>query len=86
MLLQCVGASQQVNPDFFFGTTILNATYLLCSDGFRHVISNDEIYQSFAPMSLTDSNTMNIRIRNLIEINKQRMEKDNITGALIRTF
>lgn len=86
VLLQCVGASQQVNPDFFFGTTILNATYLLCSDGFRHVISNDEIYQSFAPMSLTDSNTMNIRIRNLIEINKQRMEKDNITGALIRTF
>ena len=86
VLLQCVGASQHVNPDFFFGTTIQNATYMLCSDGFRHTITNDEIYQNFAPVALTDVNTMSVRIRNLIEINKQRMEKDNITAALIRTF
>ncbi len=86
VLLQCVGASQEVNPDFFFGATVENATYMLCSDGFRHFITDDEIYQNFAPQALLDANTMGANIRNLIELNKSRMEKDNITAALIRTF
>ena len=86
VLLQCVGASQEVNPDFFFGATVQNATYMLCSDGFRHFITDDEIYHRFAPQALPDANTMGVNIRNLIELNKSRMEKDNITAALIRTF
>lgn len=86
VLLQCIGASQIVNPDFFFGTPLENATYMLCSDGFRHKISNEEIFNYFSPSSNNDVNTMSSNIRQLIEINKQRMEKDNITAALIRTF
>lgn len=86
VLLQCVGASQTVSPDFFFGSTLQNATYMLCSDGFRHVISDDEIYNSFSPDSIFDANIAQSNIRQLIDINKQRMEKDNITAAIIRTF
>ena len=43
VLLQCVGASDQVYPDMFFGTTRLNAVYMLCSDGFRHEITECDI-------------------------------------------
>ena len=86
VLLQCVGASKVVSPDFFFGTPIQNAVYMLCSDGFRHYITNEELYQFFSPNANYSAEAMSENIRTLIEANKQRMEKDNITAALIRTF
>lgn len=86
VLLQCVGASQVVNPDFFFGTTKKDAMYMLCSDGFRHEINNQDIFNYFQPEVNNDAATMANNIRTLIDINKQRMEKDNISAALIRTF
>lgn len=86
VLLQCVGASQTVNPEFYFGTPMQNSVYMICSDGFRHEISNDEIYRYFHAENNNSAEMMSSNIRQLIEINKQRMEKDNITAALIRTF
>ena len=86
VLLQCVGASRVVNPEFFFGAPLQNATYLLCSDGFRHKIGNKEIMDFFNAAINTDADIMKAHIRQLIELNKQKQEKDNITAALIRTF
>lgn len=86
VLLQCVGASQNVIPDYFFGTTLQNATYMLCSDGFRHLISEQEIYNFFNSDILSSNEIMNRHSLELIEINKQRMEKDNISVALIKTY
>lgn len=86
VLLQCVGASQLVVPDMFFGETKQNAVYLLCSDGFRHVITNDEIYQCFNAAVCTDANIMKNNAEYLIELDKQRNEKDNITVSLVRTY
>ena len=60
--------------------------YLLCSDGFRHKITPGEMAQCFAPQANTNAAQMRANIRALIELNKQRMEKDNITAALIRTL
>lgn len=86
VLLQCVGASEEVYPDMFFGDTKLNAVYMLCCDGFRHEISNSEIFNAFQPNKLLDENSMNQASINLINLNKQRQERDNITVALVRTF
>ena len=86
VLLQCVGASQTVNPEFYFGTPIQNSVYMICSDGFRHEITNDEIHRFFCAENNISAEMMSSNIRQLIEINKQRMEKDNITAALIRTY
>lgn len=85
VLLQCVGATKNVDPDFFFGTPVAGAVYLLCSDGFRHEISDDEMYRFFSASINTTPDLMAGHIRELIEINKQRGEKDNISAALIRT-
>lgn len=86
VLLQCVGASDEVYPDMFFGDVQSNAVYMLCSDGFRHEISPQEIYEKLQPGMLFDDNTMHKRTAELIELDKQRNEQDNISVVLIRTF
>lgn len=86
VLLQCVGASDEVYPDMFYGYTKENAVYMLCSDGFRHVISPEEIYEKLQPAALMDANMMNVNTKDLIELNKMRKELDNISVALVRTF
>lgn len=86
VLLQCVGASEDVYPDIFFGDVRENAIYMLCSDGFRHEISPEEIFEKLQPGVLFDDVTMNRHTEELIELNKRRMERDNISVVLVRTF
>ena len=59
---------------------------MLCSDGFRHVISDAEIYEKLNPAILFDENNMSINSKQLIELDKSRGETDNISVALVRTF
>lgn len=86
VLLQCVGASEEVYPDMFFGDVQQDAIYMLCSDGFRHEITEQEIYEKLQPSVLFDEHTMQKNTICLIELNKQRQERDNISVALVRTF
>lgn len=86
VLLQCIGASEEVFPDFFVGKCEQNATYMLCSDGFRHEVKGDEIFAKFHPNVLMDENSMNTAALELIELNKIRNERDNISVVLVRTF
>jgi len=86
VLLQCVGVAKEVYPEMFFGEVKRDAVYMLCSDGFRHEISQEEMYGLLQPGVLFDDNTMQAHIRSLIELNKQRQERDNISVVLVRTF
>ncbi len=86
VLLQCIGASDEVYPDMFFGQTKLNAVYMLCSDGFRHEINEEEISENFNPDIMLSDAAMKTNIDRLINLNKQRQERDNITAITIRTF
>ena len=86
VLLQCIGASDYVYPDMFYGDTALDVVYMLCSDGFRHEISEEEIYTYLQAAVMTDANHMKVNMDRLIELNKQREERDNITVLTIRTF
>lgn len=86
VLLQCIGASDEVYPDMFFGDVQSNAVYMLCSDGFRHEITAEEIYEKLQPNVLFDDNAMSKHATELIELNKQRQERDNISVLMVRTF
>ena len=77
VLLQCVGASEAVYPE---------SVYLLCSDGFRHEISSDEMIQALKPSVLIKKQAMDETTTSLIELLKQRGERDNITAALVRVL
>lgn len=86
VLLQCIGASDVVYPDVIFGDTKNDAVYMLCSDGFRHLISKEEIYTNLNPNVMLNEDMMRNNMLGLIELNKQRQERDNITVLTIRTF
>lgn len=84
VLLQCVGASQNIEPDFYSGTVNVNSLFLLCSDGFRHVITPAEIYNALNPMNMYSEEVMYENARYLVELNKNRQEEDNISVVLVK--
>ncbi len=86
VLLQCVGASDAVYPDVLSDTVQNDAVYMLCSDGFRHEITIEEIFATLNPQMMTDADGMKANLDSLVELNKQRQERDNITVIAIRTF
>ena len=83
LLLQCIGASKVVEPQIICGRTEKGA-YMLCSDGFRHEITEAEIYESLNPINLMNKDAMHNNAKYLIEQNKSREEKDNISVLLIK--
>lgn len=86
VLLECVGATDDVRPDFYIGKTRQDAVYMLCSDGFRHEITPEEITCYFSPQVMLSADAMERQMAQLIAINKERRERDNITVITIRTF
>jgi len=85
MLLQCVGVSEKVEPVYSKGRIGRNSVYMLCCDGFRHVVTGQEIYQALNPSVLTDESVMEKNCARLITLNKERGEQDNISVIVIRT-
>lgn len=84
LLLQCVGASKSVEPEVVFGK-VEKGAYMLCSDGFRHEITPEEMIESLNPVNLRDEPIMKTNSRYLIELVKSRRERDNISVILIKT-
>ena len=84
LLLQCVGASKKVEPQVLYGAAEKGA-YMICSDGFRHEVTTDELYESLNPINFMNANAMHNNAKYLIELVKSRREKDNISVVLIKT-
>lgn len=84
LLLQCVGASREVIPEVKRGTVKENTVFMMCSDGFRHVLTETEIYQNLNIEALTDQSAMEYKSRQLIDLVKSRNERDNITVGMIK--
>ena len=83
MLLQCIGASEYMEPQILCGN-IQKGAYMLCSDGFRHEIREEEMYESLNPVNLINKKAMHANVRYLIDQVKRRQEKDNISVILIQ--
>lgn len=90
ILSQCIGGSKVTcEPDNFrldLNSYIGGTSFLLCSDGFRHEVSKNEMYHVFQPYTLTDEKTMKSKIRQLIQVNIDRGEKDNISAILLKVI
>lgn len=84
LLLQCVGALPYIEPVFGSGDIFSGSMFLLCSDGFCHVITQEEIFRHLAPSRLPDEAAMQERLAYLIALDKYRGEPDNISAVLIR--
>lgn len=85
VLLQCVGASKKIEPQIICGK-VKQGVYMLCSDGFRHKVTENEIRDCFVFKDLNNRRKMAEKCRRLIDLNKQRKERDNISVILIKTY
>jgi serine/threonine protein phosphatase PrpC len=79
VLTQCVGATPDLTPEFITATASEGELWLLCSDGFRNRISEDEIFRDLAPGGFRDEAALGARVSEMVEICKRRGETDNIT-------
>ena len=86
VLLQCIGASQIVRPVFSHGKTAAGHVFLLCCDGFRHVIAPQEFYQAFHPSQMTNEEIMKQRLVEMTHLNIERREDDNISALLVKLY
>lgn len=84
VLLQCVGASSVVRPVFSHGRTAAGHVFMLCCDGFRHVIAPEEFYNAFHPARMTNEKIMKQRLTEMTQMNIDRREDDNISAILVK--
>lgn len=84
ILLQCIGASGTVQPDYSSGKLEYDAVYMLCCDGFRHEIQPKEFYELLRPSAQKDGKMLQEHLNQLLEMNLSRNESDNITAIGIR--
>lgn len=84
VLLQCVGATEDIEIEYYDGKLASGQAMLLCSDGFRHEVSDDEIYSYLNPDDMNTEDDISQAIKQLIALNIARKEKDNITAAYIK--
>ena len=85
VLLQCVGASPNMQPVITESVLETDTVYMLCSDGMYHELTDDEFYEFFNPVVNINEKVMNENCKAALELVKNRMEKYNISVILIST-
>lgn len=85
VLLQCVGVNESLKPVFQSGAVKPGCTYLLCSDGFRHEISRQELEAFCSPERNGTAEDILKNLTHLAGLNMERGERDNLSAILIRT-
>ena len=83
VLLQCIGAGGDVGPEYSTGEYQAGDTFLVCSDGFRHKLMEEEMRQSFGAGMDTEKK-LKAAVKRAVEANMQRKERDNITVVAVR--
>lgn len=86
ILIQGIGASEKIRPIYHSGQIRRKAVYLLCSDGFRHKISEEELLAAFDPVKMDSEKSMEEKAKEITEAVLERGEKDNISVILFKTL
>ncbi|SDZ30419.1 Serine/threonine protein phosphatase PrpC [Evansella caseinilytica] len=86
VLLQCIGATKTriLDVSVLTGAVESGAMYLLCSDGFHHRLSDEELLEHLYPGRFVREQDMKKKAVELIELVKNRQETDNISALLIK--
>ncbi|MEH7181035.1 PP2C family protein-serine/threonine phosphatase [Neobacillus vireti] len=79
VLLQCVGATKEIEMDFSTGDVQANTVFMLCSDGFYHQITEEELALNLKPETIENDQQLKDKVVQLVELVKARKEVDNIS-------
>lgn len=83
-LTKCVGSFGYERPDFEMGTFRYGQAMLLCSDGFRHDVSEKELADVLAPGQIRDEGQAARRLREIGAVCMKRGERDNLSAVYIK--
>ena len=86
ILLQCIGASINLEPVITKGKLERDSVYIICSDGLYHELLEDEFIKYFNPSNINSKENMDYITKEVVELVKNRGERDNITILLIKTI
>jgi PPM family protein phosphatase len=86
VLLQCVGATKDINVVITSGEVKQGTMYMLCTDGFYHEINDSEMLTNLNPQNFNGEARMKDKIVELVELAKERQETDNISVLLAKVI
>ena len=84
VLLQCIGATADIEIEYYNGDAINGQGFLICSDGLRHMVTSEELFEKMNPVIMNSREIITNSLTGLIKLNMQRNETDNITAAFIK--
>jgi serine/threonine protein phosphatase PrpC len=79
ILLQCVGASVEVETQYQMGRVESDVTFILSSDGFVHLVSEKELLDVFCPEKILDKGQLSHKCEETVKLVMNRGERDNIS-------
>lgn len=83
VLTKCVGSFGYERPDFCMGRIGNGQALLLCSDGFRHCVTNQELSEVLRPWQLLEEEQITRRLQEIGEACMKRGEKDNMSAVYV---
>ena len=88
IILKCIGAEPEVNPDIILGKVQKPSVFLLCTDGFWHEIKPWEWMGYFSPQRIQREEDLKNGLLSGVSVVKKRGETDNITvvGVKVEAF
>lgn len=86
ILYESVGITDEVNMEFYTGANISGQSFMLCSDGLWHCLSEEEITRYMSAKVIKDNKMMRMHLNYLVEQVKMRGERDNISAIGVIPF
>ena len=84
-ITNCIGAGEKNRIyDYIIQSPETDCVYMLCSDGFRKFISENEIIEYLSPVKNIDNNSLHSNLEYLMNLNMERKESDNITAVAVK--
>ena len=84
VLLQCIGASESIAPDFSIINIESNDVFLICTDGFYRKTNDNELVFNIASSMNSSEDAMKRSLMLISDMVKNRGEPDNITAVAIK--
>ena len=84
MLTKCVGSFGYEKPDFKTGNMRSGQAVLLCSDGFYHCVTQQEMAEVMNPDRLLEEEQIARRLREIGEACMRRGERDNLSAVYVK--
>lgn len=83
-LTKCVGSFGYYVPDHHMGVLKRGEGMLLCSDGFRHCITVEELQDVLAPRQIREEMQIERRLSEIGEACMKRGERDNLSAVYVK--